>query len=462
MRTRTEKDLLGKKKVPSDALYGIQTQRAKENFQISGQTLPKELFYAIAELKIATARANKELKMLDSKRAALIERAAQEIMKGVHDDQLVIDAFQAGMGTPTHMNVNEVIANRALELAGKRRGLYSYIHPNDHVNMGQSTNNIVPSAIKLVAYDKTIQLLESLVHLQKALMDKSKAFKSITKSGRTHIQDAVPITLGQEFHAHATAVSNNIKRIIQQLPNLQEINAGRNAIGTGINTHPQFTPKICKNLRKLRSGNWHPSPEPIYATQYSTVFFETSSNLRLLAGDLTKLANDLRLLSSGPNTGLNELSLPAVELGSSIMPGKVNPSMAEMLNMVCFQVMGNDEAISLASQAGQLELNVMIPLIAKNLLDSLDLLNNGIKAFTNKCVKGIKANKKVCEHYLNNSTGLATLLNPIIGYEAAAELVKESLKTGKTIVELLTYKHILSEREAKKLFNTKNMTSPNR
>ncbi|MFQ5620845.1 MAG: aspartate ammonia-lyase [Candidatus Nanoarchaeia archaeon] len=462
MRTRTEKDPLGKKKVPSEALYGVHTQRARENFRISGNTLPKEIFHAIALLKIAAAQANSSLKFLENKKANLIIRAAKEIKKGNHDKHLVIDAFQAGMGTPTHMNVNEVIANRALELAGKRRGQYSYIHPYDDVNMGQSTNNIVPSAIKIVAYDKTIDLLQALDNLQKALRDKSKQFKNITKSGRTHLQDAVPITLGQEFHAYATSTADNMKRLLQALPSLKELNAGRNAIGTGVNTHPKFTKKICNNLSKLTHTKWTPSRDPIQATQSATVFFALSSNLRLLANDLTKLANDLRLMSSGPRTGINELYLPAVEPGSSIMPGKINPSMAEMLNMVCFQVMGNDEAISLAAQAGQLELNVMMPLIGKNLLESIDLLTNAISAFTKRCVKGIKVNKKACKYYLEHSTGLATLLNPYVGYDAAAELVKEMLRTGKSLTNLIREKKLLSEKDLKNLLNPKNITSPNK
>lgn len=461
MRYRTEKDPLGKKKVPADALYGIHTQRAFENFPISGQTLPLELFYAIAELKIACAKANAKLGFLEKKKASLIERASKEILKGLHDDHFVIDQFQAGMGTPTHMNVNEVIANRAAALAKKPKGKYNFIHPNDHVNMGQSTNNIVPSALKITLVYKIHDLMDVLIQAGDTLSKKGRQWKTLTKAGRTHLQDAVPITLGQEFHAHATAVARNVMRLEQLLPTLQTLNAGKNAIGTGINTHPKFTEHICKYLKQLNGIKWTESKDSIYATQYSSDFLVVSSTLRVLASDMNKLSNDLRLLSSGPSAGLNEINLPAVEPGSSIMPGKVNPSMPEMMNMVCYQVMGSDETISQAAQAGQLELNVMMPVIAKNLIESVDLLTNATKQFNKRCLKGIKVNKQALKYYAEHTSGIATLLNPYIGYDKAAAVVQESLKTGLSIPEVALRRKLLTKTQLKSVLNPKKITKPN-
>lgn len=453
MAFRIEKDALGKKKVPKQVLYGIHTQRAKENFQISGKTLPLDIFYAIAEIKIAAANANHQLKLLNNKKKTAIVKAANEILKSKHDKEFVIDAFQAGAGTPTHMNVNEVIANRAIQILRGQKGNYKIIHPNDDVNMGQSTNNVFPTAIKIVVAKKTQNLIPILTELKISFKRKSKEFKFIKKSGRTHLQDAVPITLGKEFNAYATTIEKNITRINQNIKYLLELNIGKNAIGTGVNTSPRFSKLVIQNLIKSEKIAWKQAKDSIYATQNITDFLQFSQALKALAVDLNKIANDLRLLSSGPRTGLTEIKLPAVEPGSSIMPGKINPSIAEMLNMVCFQVIGNTETISEAVQAGQLELNVMTPVIAKNLIESLDILTTSIKTFDNLCVKGIKANKEVCKYYFEHSTGLATLLNPIIGYDKAAEIVNESLKTGKTITELVLEKKLMNKKDLDKLLN---------
>mgnify|MGYP001592949511 CR=1 FL=1 len=461
MKYRIEKDSLGKKKIPFNAFYGINTQRSKENFQISNRILPLELFYAIAEIKIATAQANVILGSLNRKQGSVIIKAAMEILGGKHDDQFVIDAFQAGAGTSTHMNVNEVIANRAIEILGGNKGDYHLIHPNDHVNLGQSTNDIFPGAIKIVTVKKIIKLIPMLKNLENSLLKKSKQFKNILKSGRTHLQDAVPITLGQEFHAYVSSIKNNIATIKSTLNYLKKLDLGKNAIGTGINTYPGYAKIILRKLKKVNKIDWEEARDPIYSTQNVTMFLEVSGALKLLAVDLTKMANDLRLLSSGPNTGLREIKLPAIEAGSSMMPGKINPSIAEMLNMVCFQVIGNDETISLCAQAGQLELNVMTPLIAKNLIESLTLLTNGIKTFDEKCVKGIRANKEICQYYFEHSSGLATLLNPYIGYDKAAEIVKESLRTGETISQIALKRNLISKKDLERILDHKYVTRPN-
>lgn len=461
MSFRIEKDPLGKKKVPKDALYGIHTQRAKENFQISGNTLSLDIFHSIAEIKIAAAQANMKLGLLDKKKGQAIVKAGEAVLTGKYDKEFVIDAYQAGEGTPTHMNVNEVIANLAIGLLKNKKGNYKIINPYDHVNMGQSTNNVVPSALKISSVKNLSKLNLILDELEDVLIMKGNEFKSVLKSGRTHLQDAVPITLGQEFHAYGISIQKNIQRIERIIDELKELNVGKNAVGTGINTHPDFTKKILKNLSKINKINWRESQEPIFSTQNISIFLEASDILKILAIDLNKIANDLRLLSSGPNTGLREINLPAVEPGSSIMPGKVNPSIAEMLSMVCYQVMGNDETVNLASQASQLELNVMIPVIAKNLLDSIDLLSNAVDTFTKKCVKGIKANEDVCLFYYEHSSGLATLLNPYIGYEKAAEVVQESLKTGDTISNILIKNRLITKDELERILDYRNVTKPN-
>ncbi len=452
MRVRTERDSMGEKRVPAAALYGVHTQRAVENFQISGIPMSLEICYAIAEIKIAATQTNKNLRLLSSQKAEVIIKAAQEILQGKHDQWFVLDAFQAGAGTATHMNINEVIANRALELLHAEKGNYKIIHPNDDVNKGQSTNDVFPSAIKIVCFRKIHELIPILQELQKELLKKSKEFGAILKIGRTHLQDAVPLTLGQEFHAYATTIGKDIERLHQPIGSLLELNLGGNAIGTGINNPPQFAPQLINNLRKQTDIAWKESQDKIYATQNVSIFLEVSETLRLLAVDLTKLANDFRLLSSGPHAGFAEISLPAVEPGSSIMPGKINPSIAEMLNMVCFQVIGNDQAVLMGEQAGQLELNVMMPLMAKNLVDSFSLLINGVRIFTKRCVKGIKANKKHCQYYVTHSAELATLLNPYLGYEKAAEIVNESLKTGETVYEVVKRKRLLEPSILDKIF----------
>jgi len=456
MSSRTEHDVLGKKKVPSDAFYGIHTQRSLENFPISGKTLPLELFYAITEIKIAAAQANYTLKLLTSQQKNAIVKAGQEVLKGELDEHFVVDAFQAGAGTATHMNVNEVLANKALTILNNKKGNYKKIHPNDHVNRGQSTNNVIPSALKIVAVKRLQNLLLVLQEFKKTLHKKSSEFKRVLKSGRTHLQDAVPITLGQEFKAYATGIEENIRRINAVLEQLQYMNIGKNAIGTGVNTSPRFTKLVLKELKKITKLSWKEAKDPIYATQNLRVFLETSHVLDELTIDVHKISQDLQLLSSGPTTGFHEINLPAVEPGSSIMPGKINPSMAEMMSMVCYQVMGNNSAIERATQAGQLELNVMTPVIAKNLIESLHILETGIEIFNKKCVKGIKANKEVCDFYFKHSLGRATLLTPYLGYDETAELVKESVKKNVPVYDLVLQKKLLDKKTLDKIFHQRN------
>lgn len=462
MKYRTEHDPLGKKKVPVDAYYGIHTQRAVENFPISGLRVHDELIWAFGAIKLAAAQTNHALRILDTRRTNALTKAASEVMNGKWNAQFVVDPFEAGAGTPLNMNANEVIANRAIELLRGKKGDYRLVHPNDHVNMSQSTNDVMPTAIRIACLKLLPRLVFECTQLQRVLAFKARQFRNISKSGRTHLQDAVPIMLGQEFSGYAEAIAKRTKRIAQSKKFIAQINLGGTAVGTGINTHPKYQRKVVTRLSKITGIKLFSSKNLFEGTSSLTDFLAFSGTLRSLAVDLTKLCNDLRLLSSGPRTGIAELTLPAVEPGSSIMPGKINPSMAEMLIMVCDQVLGNDVAISVCAQQGQLELNVMMPTVAHNLLQSLKILTNGIREFTNHCAKGIEANRKTCTEYYERSVGLATLLSPQIGYDRAAALAQEALKKGKTIRKLILEKKLLSEKDLNALLNPKKATQPNR
>lgn len=458
---RLERDSLGEKRVPKKAYYGIQTLRAFENFPISGITVAPVLITATAMVKLAAAKANAAVGLLDRKRADAICRAASEVIKGGLHSEFIVDAFQAGAGTSHNMNVNEVIANRATEILGGRLGDYSIVHPNDHVNMSQSTNDVVPTALRVAVLLSSAGLLEALARCEKAFSRKSKEFTNIVKSGRTHLQDAVPVTLGQEFGSYASAMKSAGERITGARERLKQIGLGATAAGTGINTHPRYRDTALSELSKA-SGikGLKKAQDTFEALAFSSDFAAFSGAMRLLCIDLMKISNDLRLLNSGPHTGLGEITLPPVQPGSSIMPGKVNPVMAEMLAMVSFHVMGADHAIAMAAQAGQLELNVMTPVIAHNLLGSIGILTNALDAFTKKCVSGIKANKKQCAFYFENSAALATVLNLFTGYDKAAEVVKESQKTGKNIKEVVLAKGIMTESEWSRLMRPENLTRP--
>jgi len=457
---RQEKDSLGILEVPEAAYYGVQTARAIANFPISGLHAHPIFIRATAMVKWAAAEANIGCRKLPRDIGEVIQKAAQEVIAGQWNDQFVVDVFQAGAGTSHNMNSNEVIANRAIEMLGGKRGDYRQVHPNDHVNMSQSTNDVFPTAMRLAALLMLKPLTDAVDGLQKALFQKAKAFNGIIKSGRTHLQDAVPIRLGQEFSGYAEAVARCRKRIGMASEGLRELGIGGSAVGTGINTHPQYKKKMVAALKKISGINLVHSDNLFERMQSMADFLECSGSLRELAVELIRIANDLRLLSSGPRTGLGEIVLPPVQPGSSIMPGKVNPVMAEVTNMVCFHVIGNDQTIMLATQAGQMELNVMMPVISFNLLQSVEILTHTLRLLTDRCIKGITADRKRCLSYAETSVGLATILNPKIGYEAAASVAKESATTGKSIRAMVLEKGLLNSKEVKKILDPTVMTEP--
>jgi len=462
MSTRTEKDSLGFKEVPADAYYGIQTARAIENFPISGLRAHATLIRAIAMVKEAAAEANRDLGLLDARTADAVIQAAQEIQRGQWHAHVVVDVFQAGAGVSFHMNANEVIANRASELLGGKLGEYRHAHPNDHVNYGQSTNDVFPTAMRLATLLELEKLYAALDGLTAALEAKGREFHSILKSGRTHMMDAVPMRLGQEFTAYAGAIARAKKAIEQQSDLLRELGLGGSAVGTGINTHPDYRERAVANLARISSQKLTPVDDMRYAMQSNLAMSSVSSALRNLALEVIRISNDLRLLASGPNTGLAEINLPALQPGSSIMPGKINPVMAELAAMVSFQVIGYDTAVALAVQAGQLELNVMMPTMAHSVLTSITILSNMLRQLTDFCIKGITATEERCEFYAQSTVSLATALNPYIGYAKAAEIAKESVATGKTIIEIARSKGYLSDEQIKEILDPARMTEPQR
>lgn len=430
--TRIERDSLGELRVPKNAYYGAQTQRAVENFPVSGLHPWRAFIWSMATIKRAAAEVNRDLGLLDEQRAQAIIQAAEEVRQGRWDDQFVVDPFQAGAGTSHNMNTNEVIANRATEILGGEKGEYR-VHPNDHVNMAQSTNDTIPTAIRLGVLWRLDELLEAIMELASALEEKALAFDDIVKSGRTHLQDAVPVRMGQEFSGYAKAVERDAERIRRSAEGLRRLGIGGTATGTGLNAHPEYHRRMVKRLSELMGIELYPSDNLFESMQSQADAADFSASLRTLAITLTRIANDLRLLSSGPSTGLNEISLPAVQPGSSIMPGKVNPVLAEMLNMSMFHVQGCDLTVSLAAQAGQLELNVMMPIIAHNLFEMMQVTIGAVRAFTDKLVRGIQANREKAESWLEKNAIVATALNPVIGYSQGAKLVKEALASGRTV-----------------------------
>ncbi len=458
IQTRTEKDSLGEREIPIGVYYGIQTARAVENFPISGWKPFSAFVTATVQIKKAAARANSALGELDARIAAAIETAADEALEGKFQDQFVVDPFQAGAGTSHNMNANEVLANRAIELLGGEKGDYSIVNPNDHVNMAQSTNDVIPTAMRLAALDLATKLMPVLERLKASFREKATEFDLIVKSGRTHLQDAVPVRLGQEFGAYATAIDKNISRITQATDEMREIGLGGTAAGTGLNAAPGYRKRVVFELNQITGYDLRATRDYFEAMQSMSPFVNLSGALRTLATDVMRIANDLRLLSSGPNTGLAEINLPAVQPGSSIMPGKVNPVMAEMTNMVCFQVIGNDAVITTAAQAGQLELNVMMPVIAFDLLMSLTILTNALKALTERCIDDITANEERCRWYVEHSVSLVTALNPKIGYARAAEIAKRAIAKGKTIRETIIDEGLLSPEEMAEVMDTYAMT----
>jgi fumarate hydratase class II len=456
---RIEKDTLGKVKLPDDVYYGVQTRRAIDNFPVSGLRLPRRFIKAQGIVKLAAARANGSLGLIRWKILKAIEKAALEVIKGMHDQHFVVDVYQAGAGTSQNMNANEVIANRAIEILGGEKGDYGCIHPNDHINMAQSTNDTIPTSMYISSFEAVRDdLIPSLRELKDALLSKSREFDTVVKAGRTHMQDAVPMRLGQEFSGYAEAVNKDICRIQNASESLLALPIGGNAVGTGINAKPRYRRSVIKEIRKITGVKFKGTENLFEGIQNVSPAIELSASLRGISINLTKIANDIRLLSSGPRTGFAEIKLPVVQPGSSIMPGKVNPVMAEMLNMVCFQVMGNDTTIAYAAQASQLELNVMMPVIAHNLLFSIEILSNGISAFTDKCVKGIEADAKKCKDYADTTLAVATALNPVIGYASAAEVSKEAYRTGKTVKQIAIEKGILSEKDTSQILDPQRLT----
>jgi aspartate ammonia-lyase len=456
---RQEKDSIGIKEIPADVYYGVQTARAVENYPISGMRANPSLIRAIGMVKHAAAEANKALGLVDDRRADAIMRAAKEVIDGKWNAQFVVDVFQAGAGVSFHMNSNEVIANRATEILGGALGEYT-VHPNDHVNYGQSTNDVFPTSMRLATLLELEKLYPVLGSLAAAFEAKGKEFHNIMKSGRTHMQDAVPMRLGQEFAAYGIAVRKAIADIHHASDSLRELGLGGSAVGTGINTHPDYRAKAVANLAKTSGQNLTPADDMRWAMQSNASMAQVSSALRNLALEIIRISNDLRLLSSGPNTGFAEINLPALQPGSSIMPGKINPVMPELAAMVSFQVVGNDTAVALAVQAGQLELNVMMPTMSYNVLQSITILTNMLQVFTEKCVKGLTANENRCNYYAQSTVSLATALNPYIGYAKAAEIVKESVKTGRSIIDIAREKKLLTEQEISEILDPVNMTEP--
>jgi aspartate ammonia-lyase len=460
MKFRTEKDPLGELRVPADAYYGVQTQRAVENFPISGMTAPPELIAATVQVKKAAAEANASLRRLDRPIAAAIVRAADEILAGALRDQFVVDVYQAGAGTSHNMNTNEVLANRATEILGGRRGDYSRVHPNDHVNMGQSTNDVFPTATRLALLAMIPSTIEAARRLGSGLSAKAGEFDKVLKTGRTHLQDAVPMTLGQEFSGFAANVAHAAKELERSSRQLLELNLGSSALGTGINAGNDYTATAVANLATYTGSKVRPAVNRFRVTQSMGDVLGYSGALRRLAAEVGKVASDLRLLSMGPRAGIAEIRLPGVQPGSSIMPGKVNPSVPEMVNQVCFQVFGCDAAILAAAEAGQLELNVMMPVLAWNAIHATRILRQAMIVMQDRCVAGIEADEARCRELLDRSTAVATALSPYIGYAATAEIAKEAVATGTSIRELVRQRGLLPDDKLDRILSAEAMTSP--
>ena len=460
MTTRTERDPLGERAVPADAYYGIQTARALENFPISGLRAPDLLIDATVLDKKAAAHANVTLGRLDSRIGNAITQAADEILAGALRDQFVVDVYQAGAGTSHNMNVNEVLANRAAELLGGTRGDYRLVHPNDHVNMSQSTNDVFPTATRLALLFAHRDLVTTARALATTFAIKAQEFSAVLKVGRTHLQDAVPMTVGQEFGGYAACIDHAADALDQTSTELQELNLGATAVGTGLNAGDDYTALAVGHLSRLTAVTLTPAVNRFRVTQSMGDVVAYSGAMRRMAVELGKIAGDLRLLSMGPRAGLAEIRLPAVQPGSSIMPGKVNPSIPEMVNQVCVQVIGCDTTVCAAAEAGQLELNVMMPVMAWNALHSSTILRNAMTAFRSRCVEGIEADAERCRELLERSTAVATALSPYIGYAKTAEIAKTSVETGRPIRELVLEQGLMDARQLDRILSAEVMTQP--
>ncbi|MEO4053346.1 aspartate ammonia-lyase [Solibacillus sp. CAU 1738] len=458
--SRLEKDFLGERELPKDVYYGIQTLRATENFPITGLSLHASLIKAMGIVKKAAALGNMEVELLPKEIGVPIVIASDEVIEGKWDAQFIVDPIQGGAGTSINMNTNEVIANRALEILGKEKGDYKTISPNNHVNMSQSTNDAFPTAIHIAVLTLVEDLLETMQHMQNVFEDKAKQFAHVIKMGRTHLQDAVPIRLGQEFEAYSRVIGRDIKRIAQTREHLYEVNMGATAVGTGLNAVPSYIQAVANHLAEISGFPLTGATHLVDATQNTDAYTEVSSALKICMINMSKISNDLRLMASGPRAGLGEITLPARQPGSSIMPGKVNPVMPEVLNQVAFQVIGNDHTISMASEAGQLELNVMEPVLVFNLIQSLSIMNNVFHAFTEHCLKDIEANEARMKEYVEKSVGVLTAVNPHIGYEVAARLAREAIITGRSIRELCIAEGVLTAEQLDLILDPYEMTHP--
>ena len=459
---RIEKDTMGEINLPDDSYYGAQTKRAFDNFQISSKKIPRSMISSIAMIKRSAAIVNNQLNFIDSKVKDAIVKACDEVIQGKYDNQFIVDVYQTGSGTSSNMNANEVIANRACEILGGNKGDKTLVHPNDHVNYGQSSNDVIPTSIHIAtSIETTKRLIPELKLLKKSLDNKSHQFKDIIKIGRTHLMDATPITLGQEFSGYSKMIENSILRLENDLPFLFKLAQGGTAVGTGINTHKDFGKLVAKELSIVTGLNFSESDNHFesQATQDSIVHF--SGSLKTLAVSLYKIANDIRWLGSGPRSGLGELVLPAVQPGSSIMPGKVNPVICESLIQVSSQVVGYDNAITLGGMGGIFELNLMLPLIGSNILESINILSNGMVMFREKLLDNLSANEKKCNGYIEDSLAMCTSLAPIIGYDKAASIAKKAFKTDKTVREICIEDNVLSEDDLSKILDPYSMIKPN-
>ncbi|MGB5551239.1 MAG: class II fumarate hydratase [Thermoanaerobaculia bacterium] len=458
-KTRTERDSLGEVLVPASAYYGAQTQRALENFPVSGLRFPRRFIGALGMIKGEAAAVNAELGAIDTDLAAPIGQAANEVAAGKLDDQFPLDIFQTGSGTSTNMNANEVIANRAIEILGGKMGSKTPVHPNDDVNAGQSSNDVIPTAIHVAAYGAlTKDLMPALRHLEEALDSKAREFDAIVKIGRTHLQDAVPIRLGQEFSGYAKQIDNGIARLVAVQPRLAELALGGTAVGTGLNAHPEFAVGVIDRLAVRTRHPFVPAPNKFEAMAAKDAAVECSGALKTIAVSLTKIANDIRWLGSGPRCGIGEITLPSLQPGSSIMPGKVNPVIPESVLMVAAQVLGNDVTISAGGMSGNFELNVMMPVIAYNLLQSVEILANSSRLLADLCVSGLLANAQRCEALVEESLAMVTALAPVIGYDRAAEIAKEAFATGRTVRELCSEKGVLPPEELERVLDARAQT----
>lgn len=464
MKTRVEHDFLGEMKIPANAYYGVQTMRAVQNFSISGRTISQcpSLIRALAYVKKAAALANAELGALPANISKAICAACDELLAGKLHDQFPVDTIQGGAGTSTNMNANEVIANRALEIMGHEKGDYQYCHPNNNVNCSQSTNDAYPTAFRLALYAELTNLMEHMRYIQGCFARKGVEFADVVKMGRTQLQDAVPMTLGQEFSAYATTIGEDILRVEKNRKLLLEINLGATAIGTGINAPSDYSRIVCNHLSNLIGLNVVTSDNLIEATWDTGSYVQISGVLKRFAVKLSKICNDLRLLSSGPRTGINEINLPRRQPGSSIMPGKVNPVIPEVINQICFDVIGKDMTVTMAAEAGQLELNVMEPIIAHTLFLAVERLGIGCRTLGEKCVEGITANRERCLELVINSIGIVTNLVPVIGYEKSAAIAKEALDTNKSVSEVALAHGVMTAEQLEKLLSPESMTRPSR